>query len=539
VRRTSLSMNEGSRMTASDLHLSRVTHSLGARRLHSGIAIAATVGLSLGLGAFAASGHSSKSVEALVAFAAVTMLVWRFGLGAWLAILVLGSVDALPGPELETIEVSVLHLTVSDTLIVVLILTLLFDNYRDGFRHLADTSVRRVLCLWSGALLLLWSVTVARSYVWSGIPLKHAMEYGRDFAFFAFLVPLFAATLTKPRVLRVMLVALAIGVVGVDIADITSVVTHRALAFLVHSVRTDESNGVTRIFVNAQYLEVVAAMLGFGLLLLARERRLRLVGALLAPLSITAIALELTRAQYVGCTVGLAVALIVWLVFNRRSGRFGRKHLARLTLILIVFGAVIVLGPSSLIPNTALSGVESRFSSVLTTLSSNNVSSNNAATSTVAYRKVEASQLEQVLGSRWIFGLGFLDPRNHYVLGIRGGSIRNGDVGVLNAVMTMGVIGALLIYFPLVFILVGLMWRAVTGSERAADSWIAFGIAAWIVSALTSSVTLVSLFSSPGLSIAALALGVGSACLTPAYSGIKEGIDRHDRYSKSPSGPFF
>ncbi|MGC2374279.1 MAG: hypothetical protein WA484_10430 [Solirubrobacteraceae bacterium] len=500
-------------MTVSDLNIMRIPRRLGRERSHSGffIAVVTSVGVSVGLGGLATSEQFPKIAEGLLVLAAVALLVRRFGLGVWLAILVLGSVDALPGPELETIETP-LHLYLSDVFIVVLIATLLIDNFREDFQRLADTPERRVLSIWSGVLLLLWVATVARSYVWGEITLAHAMDYGRDFVFFALLLPLFAATLTRSYVRWVMLVTLALGVVGTDITEIMSIATHRSFAFWVHPGHTVESNGITRLYVNAQFLEVVAAMLGFGLLLLARERRLRLAGAVLAPLSIIAVALELTRAQYIGCSIGLVFALVVWLGFNRDSAHFGRQHLARLLVILSVLGAVLVLGPASLIPQTTLSAVESRVSSVFSTLSSNN-----ATTSTVAYRKVEASELEQVLGPNWVFGLGFLDPRNHYVAGIRLGSIRNGDVGVLNAIMTMGIIGAVLIYFPVVFILVGLIWRAMTGAERREDSWIVFGIAAWIVSVLTTSVTLVSLFSAPGLCIAAFALGIGTTCLAPRY----------------------
>jgi hypothetical protein len=487
--------------------------------LPSALLVIACVAVSVGLGVLATSAHAVELTGAIALVTILSTLTWRFGIGLWLALLVLGAIDALPGPELETIETPIVHLYVSDTLIIVLILVLLADNCLNGFRHLADTRIRRVLSLWSVALLLLWIVTVTRSYAWDEITLRHAMEFGRDFGFFAFLVPLFAATFARERVRRVTLAVLAIGIGVAEIAEIVSVLTHKSVSFLVHTVRTTEENGLTRLYVNAQYLAVVAAMLGVGLVLFARDRRMRLLGTVIAVLSLVSVTLELTRAQYIGGAVGLAAALLIWLVFNRRAAGFGRQRLTRLILILAVFaGLVVVVHPAQL-DSGVIGKVGERFSSVFSTLSSGN-----STTSTVAYREVEASQLEQVLGSHWVFGLGFLDPRNHYVLGLRNGSIRNGDVGVLNAVMTMGLIGAFLIYFPLVFILLGLIRRATTGSERRSDSWIAFGVAAWIVSALTSSITLVSLFSSPGLCIAAVALAVGATCQNRAYSREDEGI---------------
>jgi hypothetical protein len=520
-------------MTVGDFDILPVT---GGLRRRSGAAIFSIAALtsisgSICLALLISHEPSTKTIEILLGVAAVAALIWRFGLGIWLAILILGSVDALPGPELETIETPLLHLYISDTLIVVLIITLFFYNSRNGFQRLADCRARRVICVWSCLFLLLWLTTVARSYIWADIPLTHAMDFGRDFAFFALLLPLFAATFTHPRVRLVTLLALTTGAIIAEMAEIISVTTHHTLTFLVHAKQTTELNGITRLYVDAQYLAVLTGMLGVGLLLLGQNRRLRLLGALLAALSITSVALELTRAQYVGGTVGLATALVIWLVLNRRSSHFGRQHLARLVLIIVTFVVLVVLVNPPQVSNTAISGVEERFTSVFGSLSSNS-----AATSTVAYREIEATQLEQILGSHWAFGLGFLDPRNHYVLGTRNGSIRNGDVGVLNAIMTMGIVGAVFIYFPLVFILASLVLRAIAGYEPPNQSWIAFGITAWIVSTLTSSLTLVSLFSSPGLCIAALALGIGMTCFGPVDLNSTRAPDDSQEFTYLPAG---
>jgi hypothetical protein len=496
--------NLASNSRGRQLYLSR------SPRFTLSIALTAVIG-SAALGAFAASEPSTKTIELLLALIVVALLWWRFGLGVWLAVLVLGSVDALPGPQLETIETPVLHLFLSDTLIVILILTLLIDNARNGFRYIADNPIKRVLCIWGGVLLLLWGITVARSYIWSEIPLNHAMDFGRDFAFFAMLLPLFAATFTQRRVLQVSLVALAIGAGIAELAEIISIVTHHTLTFLVHASETNELSGLTRLYVNAQYLAVLAGMFGIGLLLLAKERGLRLLGGILALLSITSVVLELTRAQYIGMTAGLAAALFVWLVFSRTSAQLARVRFFRAIILAGALVALTVLVHPPQINNTVVSGLEHRVSSVFTSLSSTN-----AGESTVAYREIEAAQLEQVLGSHWLFGLGFLDPRNHYVLGLRLGSIRNGDVGVLNAVMTMGVVGAILIYFPVFLILAALVKRAVIGHDVPQQSWVGFGISAWCVSVLVSSLTLVSLFSSSGLCIAALALGIGTTSMATA-----------------------
>jgi hypothetical protein len=97
----------------------------------------------------------------------------------------------------------------------------------------------------------------------------------------------------------------------------------------------------------------------------------------------------------------------------------------------------------------------------------------------------------------------------HYVAGLPEGAIRNSDVGVFNALMTMGVIGALLIYAPLLYGFVALLraastWRRLGLPERR---WIAYGGAAWIAWALVGSWNLGVLFSVTGLVVTALVLG--------------------------------
>jgi O-Antigen ligase len=493
----------------------RSSHSLRRTSLphHTLIALIASVGASLVVGALVTTSRGESIIEVVFAVTLASALILRFGLGSWLAILILGAIDALPGPELETITVPGLHIYVTDALVLVLVLTLLLENSRDGFQCLMNTRTRRVLCAWSGGFLLLWWVTVTRSAVSSNIPVGPAMKYGRDFAFFALLVPLFAATLTRQRVRLVMLVGLTIGIMIAEIAEIVGTVSHRVSSFWVHSARTVEFGHVTRIYVNAQYLEVLGIGLGFGLLLLGRERRLRTTGAALTLLSVTAVALELTRAQYIGNLVGIVAALAVWLTMSRPSRRFGRQRLARIVLVIIAAVALFTFVHPPAAVEKAFGDAAARVETVIPTLLSSKPKK-----STVAIRESEASALENVLGERWLFGLGFLDPRFDYFNGLHEGSIRNGDVGVLNAVMTMGVIGAIFLYFPLLFVLIGLVWCAVAGTERPRDSWIAFGVVAWIVSSLTSSVTLVSLFGSPGLTIAALALGIGTTCLTDPYA---------------------
>jgi hypothetical protein len=181
---------------------------------------------------------------------------------------------------------------------------------------------------------------------------------------------------------------------------------------------------------------------------------------------------------------------------------------------------VIVLAPASA-KSGALHGVSTRFSSIFDALGTGN-----AKASTVAFRAVEARELEQRLGSEWPLGLGFLDPRSRYYPSLEpSGSIRNSDVGILNPVMTMGVVGTALFYLPLLWLSAQLVTLQVTRRAPAATAWAAFGIFAWLVMASTTSVTLVILFSPTGAVVSAVMTGAGCALVQMARAA--GGMTRH------------
>ena len=71
--------------------------------------------------------------------------------------------------------------------------------------------------------------------------------------------------------------------------------------------------------------------------------------------------------------------------------------------------------------------------------------------------------------------------------------------------MTMGVIGTILIFIPFLFVLPRCIRRL---SEHDEFAWFWFGGAIWLVSALVTSITLVTLFSTAGLVFSAVFLSV-------------------------------
>jgi hypothetical protein len=213
-----------------------------------------------------------------------------------------------------------------------------------------------------------------------------------------------------------------------------------------------------------------------------------------------AVTLQLTRALYIGLVVGLLVALLLW---SRRvvpDARRLRRRFALVTLGTIVSIAATALLAPELLATSAVQAVVDNASQGLASLTGGQVANN-----TFQYRIGLAQSMIGVLGGHWLFGLGFLHPSTVYFAQLPGGSIRNADVGVLNGVMTMGVLGTLCIYFP---VLVGL--RATWRAARREDAWsrLALGAMMWLISILVASVTLTTLFSTTGLVLVAVMIGL-------------------------------
>ena len=170
-------------------------------------------------------------------------------------------------------------------------------------------------------------------------------------------------------------------------------------------------------------------------------------------------------------------------------------------LLAALVGAVTVL--MLVAPSANVGGaVAQRFVSTFT-----DIGSSNTATSTVAVRTSVAHDMLTVLGGKWPIGVGFVPPSAHYYAILPKGSLRDVDLGVLNAVMTMGVIGAVLVFAPLVVVLMACM-RAARTTDPDRRYWLIYGGQMWIVATIGASLTLVTLFSKSGLVMSAVIIAV-------------------------------
>jgi hypothetical protein len=433
------------------------------------------------------------------------LLVARWNFGAFVALLVLVVLNGIPGRDLEEFTVPG-SFRISDVAVVALVLPLALHQRSQAA---PPGSFLRFARWWGIALATWWLMTLIRS-VADGVPLLKGLLFGRDFLYFAILLPLLAGAFRSRKEIATCLSLLAVAAVMYAVGQVAASaggITSPLVDLVVHPEVTISFEGTQRVY--AHMADAVTAALAFaiGLALIPPRRSLRKVGIALGALAALSVAFQFTRATYLAFALALLVVSATWVYANGAISR----PLRRATVAL---AGVVLLGlfvgefrsPESSVPLPGEVGaVSERAASSIDDLV--------GRTGNVGYRYDLAHEMLTVLGDRWPVGLGFWHPDARPVPSLPVASIRNSDTGVLNAVMTMGVVGAALLYLPLVaFFFAAMRRRRDLGSVARPDQWFFFGAATWILYTVTSSGSLVILFSVPGLVLTATVLAC-SACL--------------------------
>ena len=384
-------------------------------------------------------------------------------------------------------------------------LALLLYAYGDTARTPRQARIIRAATIWGACFAAYWVLTLGRSVLSDEIPLLKAAVYGRDFLYFAILLPLALRARFPSGSMRagawVLLPGVAIYAVGATVISLSGV----TIGWLVHpgivDTTTFASLGATRVYAPMSYL--VNTCLIFTAAFLAspsaRGRR-RPVGAFALLLTVTVI-LQLGRANYFGLGVALIVGMFVYaLCYGSHTAVMLRGAVGVVVIVSLII-AFSSSGQTGVGNTPIVSAAVARVISGVSNLSQSN--------GTVGYRETVDNQLLHALGQDWPIGLAFLNPTVHFVAGAPNGIIRNNDTGVFNILMTMGLLGVILIYTPLAYATRELVrvGRSTRDRVRGAPSWIIYGGVAWIAWAVASSPTLILLFSIPGVIVAALVLG--------------------------------
>jgi hypothetical protein len=459
---------------------------------------------------------TAGKVFAIVPLVAIgTLVPRRYRIGAFVGLAVVGGIDSLPGPDLDTLSVK-FGLYAQAVIVIALCLCLTIVNARRGFGRLLGTTIGQAIVVSSLALAGWWLVVLYRTEAQGISSITHAASFGRDFLTFALAVPLLAGVLQRENVRNAMVVTVACFTVPVAAAYVVTSLSHGAIPTLLHTTNTLQLGGITRVYAPAEDLFSAALPLAVGAVLLGPDRRIRRAGAVIAVFTLPAVIIELTRAQYVGSGVGLIVTSLVWLVRSGEASRMARRRLTRtLVVVAVSLGIVVLYSPNGKVAH-GLAVAGARLTSITSA-----VGSNNPTVSTVAVRNEEVSLLDQRLDGHSVFGLGFIDPRDQYDASLPSGTIRNSDVGFLNVTLTMGIVGTILYYIPLLMIALALGVRG-RGRWSTSVGWLGFGVFGWCVTSVITSVTLVTLFSPTGVVSAAVMLGLGTAVLLHSSDDISE-----------------
>jgi hypothetical protein len=457
-------------------------------------AAAAMVG-ALVCGWLIAAGHQDLVIACFAAAAA--LVIARYWPGPFVALMVLVIMNAVPVVDLSKRIYG--SFGIQDCAVLGLAAGLYW--YHGEIVGGRERRVARTAAIWSACFVAWWTITFARSVLLDGIPIRYTASYGRDFLYFAILLPFAVRARLPSKSVRHGVRLLIAGVVAFALGQIVISLSGHELSWLVHSTTTGETSGLLRIYSPMGTLVSTSLIFVAVWLFAGRASRRRVPAAALVTLLAVSVALQLTRSNYAAMVVALVAGVAVHSI---RGGSFTAVIVRVAMAVVVVIVAVIALGTAR-VGNSGIGGVASRVAE----RAESGVSTVSNTSGTFGYRTKLDAKMLHVLGSQWPIGLGFLDPNAHYVAGLPEGAIRNTDVGVFNALMTMGVIGAFFIYLPLLYGFVELLraagsWRRWGLSERR---WIAYGGAAWIAWALVGSWNLVVLFSVPGLVVAALVLG--------------------------------
>lgn len=353
----------------------------------------------------------------------------------------------------------------------------------------------RWISMFAAALLLWWLWTITLTVINQHVPPANAIGYGRDFLYFGLLLAVLPRVRFEARDLICLLGVLAIGTCIFAVGQIATTVGIGGLGWLINVRYTTHEAGLIRVYAFMTDIVVFMLAISVAAFLTATQRLIRVVAVPLALLMLISTALTLTRAYWIGLTISF-VLVTLW---NLSGSRRFRLRISRMlgisALILIAVGVILAIAA----PDTLSSGaILSRLSSIFSDLQGSG--------GTVGVREIAARTTAGYLGEDWLGGLGFVPPSSHYYFGLLEGSIRDSDLGFLGAVVTMGAVGAVLIYAPVILVLRQCLQRPLIGSSQI--SWLLYGGAIWIGATLISSVTLVTLFGVSGLALTAVVLAV-------------------------------
>lgn len=444
-------------------------------------------------------GHGGKAIALSVAAIGVVALIRARAFGVLLGLALLVDLNGIPGVNVNPGAKSIGPLQDASGVALLASAAYVVASGKVGRR----ARLQRSLYLSSFALAAWWLITWAKTGMLDDVPPTLAAKFGRDFLYFALTLPLLCDVfVTYPRLRRQVLWTAGPGAFVYAMAQIAQSRGHVSLGFILHPDLSAVVQGTTRVYSPMNVLVRAGFALSSGALILAPSRRLRRRAGVAALVFGGAMLLQLTRAAYFGAAAGFMLAGAIWW-FRRSPTRIATRK--QLIVVPLVAACILALG-------AAVSSTERHVFSTVATRALAGYTDVNNTSGTVATRVNRGREMLDLLGQNWPVGLGFIHPATNRYPNLPGGSIRNSDLGVLNALMTMGAVGTILLYLPLLLVLRGLVRTPrLRQSTQADDEWIRLGATIWIIGVIASSITLGELFSFGGLQLSTCMLAMATS----------------------------
>jgi hypothetical protein len=427
--------------------------------------------------------------------------------GALVGFTVLGVLNGIPGLDLESFAAPG-SFRPNDLLILFLVGALLLWHLTTSAEHLVDSRWLRLARTWAFIFVAWWLLTFARSVFFSDIPALQAALYGRDFLYFGILLPLLPVAFRRRSDL-VALVAVvgaggaifALGQIATSLFPSVSAVFDPSL--LINETLTNEFEGVTRVYAYMSEVVVLGAIVAAGVAILARSRRGRVISSALFVLLTVASLSQLSRAAYAAMVAGFVLLLLAALFRASAPLEVVRRVLPALVLVVALIPVLSLVHPSD-------TGSQSA-AQVFAVRAESGIQEFQARSGTFGYRRNVQTEMLDLVGNRFPIGLGFWHPDARYVGSLPQGTIRNSDVGVLNGIMTIGAIGTILLYLPVLGTIVFLVRR-----RRDAREWdgVVLGASGWLFGVVIASIALVTLFTVQGLVLTAVVIAAAVSIAT-------------------------
>jgi O-Antigen ligase len=452
---------------------------------------------------FVLAGGLSIATGALVAHAGVVLalVVLALPLAGWMALshpgATLGALwlVALNGIPLIDLQSGTGQLRPTDIGVVAIVLI------AAGRQLLAPGTIRRVpIALVATCTLfgLWWCLTLFRSLE-AGIPATDAFFFGRDFFSFIIVIPAAWLIFRTPSAWRECVIVVVVGAAAYSVFYIAGALGLVNAVRFTHPQLVSSTGTVQRLYTPMNDLVVTVAVFAGAALATTRKSRMTPWICGLTAITLLAFLLQLTRAAYLGMAIGVMIAIAIAIT---RGPHIRAILFRRAKALIVVLGVLLLLvggiGSTSLPTGVITERISSGFTDF------------GERSGTVGYRFNLYHQMLDVLGPDWPVGLSFLHPKDRYFPDLPDGTIRNADVGLLNAVMTMGLIGlVLLLCVPLAIA------KYVSRTRERRQPWVTVGFFAWLAVLIAGLPTLITLFSptglvSTGLTLALCATAVGN-----------------------------